>query len=938
MKKQFLIFAVLSQTSLLHPATSTWILDSSGNWNTSANWNPATVPNATGAVVTFGPTTPMNTAKSVTLDIAASLGTLNIDDSTAYTIANGGFSLTFQDPSETGTINITSVNGVAAHEISCPITLSSPLTINQSSTTAPGTFEISGAIGSSGTTQSLILTGGGTLILSTANSYQGGTIITSGTLSVAADAYLGMGGSTLTIAAGTLKFSTAFSLPRPIVLTRAATIDVTSGAAALSGQITGAGSLTLVDSGTLQLTNTTNSYTGGTTIGAGTLSISVDGNLGNTSGGLTIGAATLFTTSGITSARLVSLTGAAIIDTNGNTDTFSGSISGAGSLTVQGNGTVNLTGANHYTGGTTVATMTTLQGTTDGLQGNIALGAASSTLNFNQNFNGTYAGVITGAGLTSINGTAAVTFSGASSAFSGPTHIVAGSLIVDGSIASSPLTISSGATLGGNGTVGATVSNGGIISPGNGVGTLTVNGNLTLNGASNVILQIAPLSADAIDVVGTASLTGGTLTVTPTAGFYGINPCYTILTSTGLGGTSFTTVTSTSPNFVPSTTTSTADNVILCVKVLNPFFDFPFENRNTKSVGNNISALSLAGELAPELESLLNLLIGESFTTINQALDQMHPAPYSAFTELQEEMGAQIISLFHRKPFLMNSCSNSRRFWIKGFGDSLTEKTHGEEFGFTANSGGVAAGLDGELTENWTLGIGGAWNNSHLEWRDQHGHGEVNGFYGSIYTDCQISNFYFGAAVYGGVDYFDTTRHIRILTVNEKANASFHGLDIVAQLSTAYFFGAPTAYFYPYANFDFLYLHTQNFKEHGAPNLNLNVGNHTASTFRTEMGLALQVIDSNYDETISISPLFSFGWVNMFPIERENYHSTFIGESIPFTTYGWNQTWNLFSLDFGLGIYYHNFSLGLKYNVEMSADKETLLYNHFGDVRLDWKW
>jgi len=41
-------------------AQSTWIGASGGEWNNSANWNPATVPNSTGASALFTGTTQVN--------------------------------------------------------------------------------------------------------------------------------------------------------------------------------------------------------------------------------------------------------------------------------------------------------------------------------------------------------------------------------------------------------------------------------------------------------------------------------------------------------------------------------------------------------------------------------------------------------------------------------------------------------------------------------------------------------------------------------------------------------------------------------------------------------------------------------------------------------------------------------------------------------------
>ena len=69
-------------------------------------------------------------------------------------------------------------------------------------------------------------------------------------------------------------------------------------------------------------------------------------------------------------------------------------MSGTGSLTKSGAGTLILTGANSYAGGTTVSGGT-LQGTTTSLQGNIPNNA---DVTFDQATTGTYAGIMSGTG------------------------------------------------------------------------------------------------------------------------------------------------------------------------------------------------------------------------------------------------------------------------------------------------------------------------------------------------------------------------------------------------------------------------------------------------------------------------------------------------------------------------------------------------------------
>jgi fibronectin-binding autotransporter adhesin len=82
--------------------------------------------------------------------------------------------------------------------------------------------------------------------------------------------------------------------------------------ATISADIAGDGQLVKSGAGILVL-NAANSYTGGTLINGGTLRISSDANLGNSSGALSLDGGTLNTTASMTSARAVSLTALGVL-------------------------------------------------------------------------------------------------------------------------------------------------------------------------------------------------------------------------------------------------------------------------------------------------------------------------------------------------------------------------------------------------------------------------------------------------------------------------------------------------------------------------------------------------------------------------------------------------------------------------------------------------
>ena len=219
------------------------------------------------------------------------------------------------------------------------------------------------------------------------------------------------GTGTLTIGSGGINMSSStvnLTLGTPIALGASQTWTVNSGRTlTASGIISGTSMvLTKAGSGTLTIKNAANTFSGGTIINAGQLTMDIQANAALGTGPITLNGGRLFLER-ITAANALTVNGGDLYPENGFGDnwngpvtlnsnliiqgpgyatmTFNGSISGAGGLTLNGQGPVVLAVANSYTGPTSV-TACTLECKHKDALGSGAL-SISSTANSKVNLN-----------------------------------------------------------------------------------------------------------------------------------------------------------------------------------------------------------------------------------------------------------------------------------------------------------------------------------------------------------------------------------------------------------------------------------------------------------------------------------------------------------------------------------------------------------------------
>ena len=233
-----------------------------------------------------------------------------------------------------------------------------------------------------------------------------------------------------------------------------------------------------------------NTYSGTTTLSAGTLVVGNNSALGT--GTLALAGGSL---QGDGTARSLA---------NNLSLTANSSVAGNSALTFNGTltntATATLTIAN--TGATAFGAI------------NLTNSSTARTLTFDVGGTATVAGVIangTGIGSFTKIGAGSLTLSGAST-YTGATAVNAGTLRVNGSLANTAVTIAGGATLGGSGTIAGGITLNGRLSPGNSPGLLTT-GSETWNTGSSYVWQASAVNGlagtgwDQVKINGTLDLT-----------------------------------------------------------------------------------------------------------------------------------------------------------------------------------------------------------------------------------------------------------------------------------------------------------------------------------------------------------------------------------------------------------------------------------------------
>lgn len=684
-----------------------------------------------------------------------------------------------------------------------------------------GTTEFSGVMSGNG---GLVKEGTGVFTLSGINTYLGGTTINGGTVSIGDNLNLGNAAGPLTFGGGTLLTTANVTSNRAVTLNAAGgTIDTSTFDSTFSGIFFGPGALTKEGTGTLTLTGV-NTYTGGTNINDGALSVSNDNNLGGAAGPLNFDGGTLLTTAGIMSARSgVINAGGATIDTNGFNSTLSGMFAGAGGLTKNGAGTLSLDGVNTYAGPTTI--------------------------------NG---------GRLDVNGS-----------------------ITSDTTANTGTTLGGNGTIFGNVTIadGATMAPGNSIGQTNIVGNYTqASGSifeLEIQPAPRGA-EVAGVDFDQTNVTGSAVINpGATVNVIPAAGTYQLGNRFRFLQTTGGVTGTYDPLTGVTFNggLLVGNLVYTNNAADLVINGTNFSGVSTIQTKNQRLAAAGLDQLSLVASAAPG---------SDAANVINQLLVLPPPQLANAVNQIggSSLASSQVVALQSSFDYLravrnrvrtdLVNINDGRRnpIWVEGLGTFGNIDSDGNAARVEYNSRGFIAGFDQGLAGG-RQGISVGVHRTNTETGADSG--SIDSYNITAYTSTIADPVYIMGALGYGRNEFDSTRSLSALNPDRVANGSTSGNQLMGMFEYGLFTNTEKWESQVFVSGQYAGLRQNGFTETGAGAVNLNVRDSSTDSFRSIIGMRMAGKLST-----RVEPEFHAGYIHEFLDANSMTVASFSGTNVSF--------------------------------------------------------
>ncbi|MBS0629303.1 MAG: autotransporter domain-containing protein [Verrucomicrobia bacterium] len=572
-------------------------------------------------------------------------------------------------------------------------------------------------------------------------------------------------------------------------------------------------------------------------------------------------------------------------------------------------------------------------------------------------------GVVAGGGLTKL-GCAMLTLNG-DNTFTGTTQVQAGQLHIEGSILTD-INVSNGAILSGNFDTTGNINNSGIVSPGEGgVGLITLDGTFTNQASGAVLVDITSLSGvrDFILPGAGATLNGGTLDIFVNEGNYIAGTQYTVIGGPVAG--TFANVIQEGPSANLFDIGVSYNNGV----VLTILQNFIFQNRVINpGIPRAVANCIRFADIDPDSD-FADLIVQMGLLNsndLNRALYNMSPVNYGCLDWINARNNNYLADIISEHLWELccsprdccSCCGLNTAIWIDVFGNLMYNTKHyGHMSRFNAEALGGVIGVDYCFNDCFKIGGAFAYTHTWLQWKGGRGHGEIDSYYGAVYSSISWCCFDLDLSFIGGVSDHHLRRKVRIQgpgtistletdlctgTIGVVTTPVFVNISRVAHSNPDGYFltghlGIRTCWewcctnFEPFALVDYNYFSREGFTEKRAGGVDLHVKEHHQNMLRSEVGL--RAYWQWACDCFCWAPYLGVSWVGEFPLDHCKQRANFKDVNCTFTVDCFDSSVQLVSPVAGIKWTTNcgtSFSIGYKglYNGSTNINQV--------DVRVEW--
>jgi uncharacterized protein with beta-barrel porin domain len=509
-------------------------------------------------------------------------------------------------------------------------------------------------------------------------------------------------------------------------------------------------------------------------------------------------------------------------------------------------------------------------------------------------------------------------------------NVNSGAVWLGGQVAGD-VTIASGATLGGNFNALGSLGNYGTLAPGYSIGVDTIGGNYTQAYGGRLVVELArsasgSVTGDQLHVANTATLAVGSIVDVQcgdaSGSVFRTGDLFHVITA---GTLTDPQATVTFPStFLDLVGSKQGNDYVLTFRNVAPF-------RSAAAPGNKASMAGALDGDAPTAGGAyadwLNHMLFSDAATLNAALGQLSPAAYLSISAaadrttqyMAEAQGGYLRSrrAGQTNPGFFQTASSqgstafaravgsptelaetvkycdgertlvsetpdadrARSVWVNPFGVFYGERSAGDHLGFQSNVGGVQVGIDKRVSEQCIFGIGGGYDQMHINTADQFSAGKADTFRVGPYASWFNDQRYFDWSLTGGFHDNNIGRLVDVGGNDYLAHGLYHANDLSLYVESGrdYHLGAYTVS--PLLSLQYIYYRQNGFAESNGDIASLIVHPLDANSLRSRLGA--QVTRVQQWGQAKIVPEVFAGWAHEY-LENDVLEARLIGGVTPF--------------------------------------------------------